>query len=121
MAEAGKQLQAAHMQQAAQQQAQQQAQDPLFQLQQQELQIKAQEVQRKAQKDQADQALAEKKLQLEFAKAAGSVEGEEKRTTEMGRQADDRVKLEMLKAALAAEAKKKEPKPAPKPKPKSKE
>ena len=121
MAEAGKQLTQAHMQQAAQQQAQQQAQDPLFQLQQQELQIKAQEVQRKTQKDQTDAALAEKKLQLEFAKAAGSVEGEEKRTTEMGRQADDRVKLEMLKAALAAEAKKKEPKPAPKPKPKSKE
>lgn len=121
MAEAGKQLTQAHMQQAAQQQAQQQAQDPLFQLQQQELQIKAQEVQRKTQKDQTDAALAEKKLQLEFAKAAGSVEGEEKRTAEMGRQADDRVKLEMLKAALAAEAKKKEPKQAPKPKPKSKE
>ncbi len=121
MAEAGKQLQQAHAEQAAQQQAQQQAQDPLFQLQQQELQIKQAEVQRKAQKDQADQALAEKKLQLDFAKAAGSVEGEEKRTQEMGRQANDRVKLEMLKAALAAEAKKKEPKQAPKPKPKSKE
>jgi hypothetical protein len=38
----------------AQQQAQQAAQDPVVQMQQQELQIKMAEVQRKAQKDQAD-------------------------------------------------------------------
>ena len=113
-AEAGKQLTQAHQQQAAQQAAQQQQQDPMFQLQQQELQIKQAEVERKTQKDQMDAQLAEKKLKIEMAKAAGSVEGEEKRTVEMARQADDRVKLEMLKAALAAEQKKqaeKQPKP----------
>ena len=70
VADAGKQLTQIHQTQAAQQQAQQQAQDPLFQLQQQELQVKMQDVQRKAQKDQADVALDEKKLQLEALKIA---------------------------------------------------
>ena len=65
MADAGKQLTQIHQQEAAQQQAQQQAQDPLIQLQQQELQLKQMDIQRKAQKDQADIALDEKKLQLE--------------------------------------------------------
>jgi len=57
VAQAGKDLAQAHMQQAAQQQAQQKAQDPIVQMQQAELQIKAQEVQRKAEKDKADVAL----------------------------------------------------------------
>lgn len=65
VADAGKQLTQIHQQEAAQQQAQQQAQDPLFQLQQQELQIKQADIERKAKKDQADIALDEKKLQLE--------------------------------------------------------
>jgi len=70
VADAGKQLTQIHQTQAAQQQAQQQAQDPLFQLQQQELQVKMQDVQRKAEKDAADVALDEKKLQLEALKIA---------------------------------------------------
>jgi|TARA_R100001460_G_scaffold58519_1_gene98347 hypothetical protein len=57
VAQAGKELTQAHMQQAAQKQAQQKAQDPVVQMQQAELQIKAQEVQRKAEKDKADVAL----------------------------------------------------------------
>ena len=57
VADAGKQLTQAHMQQAAQQQAQQKAQDPVVQMQQAELQIKAQEVQRKTEKDKADMAI----------------------------------------------------------------
>ena len=70
VADAGKQLTQIHQTQAAQQQAQQQAQDPLFQLQQQELQVKMQDVQRKAQKDQADVAIDQQKLQLEALKIA---------------------------------------------------
>ena len=49
----------------AQQQAQQAAQDPVVQMQQQELQIKMAEVQRKAQKDQADVQLRNQQQQIE--------------------------------------------------------
>lgn len=49
----------------AQQQAQQQAQDPIVQMQQQELQIKQAEVQRKAQKDQMDMQLKSAQIQTE--------------------------------------------------------
>jgi hypothetical protein len=49
----------------AQQQAQQAAQDPVVQMQQQELQIKAAEVQRKAQKDQVDAQLRMQQQQIE--------------------------------------------------------
>jgi hypothetical protein len=65
VAQASQQLLQIHKGQAAQQQAQQVAQDPLIQMQQQELQIKQQEVQIKAQKNQTDAQLAEHKLQLE--------------------------------------------------------
>ena len=63
VATAGTQLTQQHKQEAAQKQAQQQAQDPVFQLQQQEMQIKQQEVQRKAQKDQVDAQLKQAELQ----------------------------------------------------------
>jgi len=49
----------------AQQQAQQQAQDPIVQMQQQELQLKAAEVQRKAQKDQTDAQLKAAQIETE--------------------------------------------------------
>ena len=51
--------------QAAQQQAQQQAQDPIVQMQQQELQIKAGELDRKKQKDVVDAQLKQAQLQIE--------------------------------------------------------
>src|SRR6056300_880774 len=70
VADAGKQLTQAHQQQAAQQAAQQQAQDPMFQLQQQELQVKAQEVQRKAQKDAMDAQYKQADMQLKAQKTA---------------------------------------------------
>ena len=56
---------------AAQQQAQQQAQDPLIQMQQQELQIKGKDSDTKAKKVDADIALNQQKLALESQKAAG--------------------------------------------------
>ena len=69
IADAGRQLTQAHQQEAAQRKAQEQAQDPMVQMQQQELQIKAQEVQRKTAKDQVDAEL--KKQQLELQKVKG--------------------------------------------------
>ena len=62
VADAGKQLTAAHKQQAAQQQAQQQAQDPILQLRREEVAVKQAEVQRKTQKDQADATLQQAEL-----------------------------------------------------------
>jgi hypothetical protein len=65
IAVASQQLLQADKAQAAQQQAQQQAQDPLIQMQQQELQIKGQEIQRKAAKDQIDAQMKGQQLQIE--------------------------------------------------------
>jgi hypothetical protein len=60
----------------AQQQAQQAAQDPVVQMQQQELQIKAAEVQRKAQKDQVDAQLRMQQQQIEQQRIATQTEVE---------------------------------------------
>jgi hypothetical protein len=60
----------------AQQQAQQAAQDPIVQMQQQELQIKAAEVQRKAQKDQVDAQLRMQQQQIEQQRIATQAEVE---------------------------------------------
>jgi hypothetical protein len=65
LAQAATQLLQMNKSQAAQQQAQQQAQDPLLQLQQQEVQIKQADQQRKAAKDMADVQIEQKKLALE--------------------------------------------------------
>lgn len=67
LAQAAQRLLMQNQAQVAQAQAAQQAQDPLIQLQQQELQIKQAEAQRKAQKDQADVQLAQAKLQIDAA------------------------------------------------------
>jgi hypothetical protein len=64
-AQATQQLVQQHMQEAQQQQAQQQMQDPIIQMQMQELQIKQAEVQRKIAKDQADAMAREQQLQIE--------------------------------------------------------
>ena len=65
LAQAATQLLQSNQAEAAQQQAQQQAQDPIVQMQQQELQLKQQEQQRKAQKDQADIQLRNQQQQIE--------------------------------------------------------
>jgi hypothetical protein len=64
-AQAAEQLLQLNQKEVAQQQAQQQAQDPLIQMQQQELAIKQQEVQIKAQKSQADIELDKARLILD--------------------------------------------------------
>lgn len=65
VAQASQQVLLQNQQQAAQQKAMEQAQDPIIQMQMQELAIKGQEVQRKAQKDQTDAELRAAQLALE--------------------------------------------------------
>lgn len=100
MAKAGVQVAQQKQQQAAQAAAQQQAQDPMFQLQQQELQLKAAEQQRKAQKDQADAALDAAKLQLDKQKADNTATIEAARVASQTDQANARQDLDEAKAIL---------------------
>jgi hypothetical protein len=74
VAQAARQLTTQNQAVAAQQQAQQQAQDPIVQMQMQELQIKQAEQARKAQKDQADIALESRRLDLEEQRTMGQLE-----------------------------------------------
>jgi len=85
---------------AAQQAAQQQAQDPIMQMQMQELQLKAQEQQRKAQKDQADAQLAAARLSLDAQKAQNTAALEAARIAAMTDQANARQDLDEAKAIL---------------------
>jgi hypothetical protein len=75
VAQAAQQLTQMHQGEAAQKQAQQQAQDPIVQMQQQELAIKQQDAQTKAQKVQGDLALKGQELQLK-AQELASRQGE---------------------------------------------
>ena len=100
MAEAGQQLTQQKQAAAAQQAAQQKAQDPVFQMQQQELQLKAAEQQRKAAKDQADAALDAAKLQLDKQKADNSTAIEAARIAAQTDQANARRDLDEAKAIL---------------------
>jgi hypothetical protein len=74
VSKAAQQLTTSNQAMAAQQQAQQQAQDPIVQMQQQELAIKQAEQQRKAQKDQADIALESRRLDIEEQRTIGQLE-----------------------------------------------
>ena len=71
LAQAAQRLLAQNQKEQAQKQAQQQTQDPLVQMQMQELKIKQAEQQRKAQKDQADLALKQQQMKLDAMKALG--------------------------------------------------
>jgi hypothetical protein len=76
LAQASQRLLASNQQQAAQQQAQQQAQDPLVQLQQQELQIKQGDLQRKVAKDQTDAALKQEQIRIDAIKAVTQMQND---------------------------------------------
>jgi hypothetical protein len=89
LAQAAQRLLTQNQQQIAQQKAQQQMQDPLLQIQMQELQIKQADQQRKAQKDQADAALKAQQIQVERERIAAQQQTEDKR-----------VKTDMLKTAV---------------------
>ena len=101
VAEAAQQVLQIHRAEAAQQQAQAVAQDPLVQLQQQELQIKMMEQQRKAQKDQADTALAAARLQNEDKRIQIDAQKENVRLMNQNRQADKKIQADLLKTAMA--------------------
>jgi len=79
LAQAAQQLLQQNTQQAQQAQAAQQAQDPIIQMQQQELQLKAQENQRKAAKDQTDAAIKAAQLQIERDRIQSQTATEDKR------------------------------------------
>ena len=74
IAQASTQLLQKNQQQAAQQQAQQQAEDPIIQMQKQELEIKSQDMQRKAAKDVEDIKLENRRLDLEEMRIQGQLE-----------------------------------------------
>ena len=94
------QLTQTHQQQQAQQQAQQKAQDPIVQMQQQELQLKQAELQRKSQKDQADSQLDAARLQLDAQKADTTASIEASRIAAQTDQANARQDLDEAKAIL---------------------
>ena len=79
LAQAAQRLLAKNSAEVMQQQAQQQAQDPLVQMQMQELQIKAAEQQRKVQKDQADIALKQAQQEIERQRIAAQQSTDDKR------------------------------------------
>jgi hypothetical protein len=79
LAQAAQQLLQKNTQQAQQAQQQQQAQDPIVQMQMQELQLKAQENQRKVAKDQADNAIKTAQQQIERERIQTQQETDDKR------------------------------------------
>ena len=92
VAQAAQQLSQNNLVAAAQKKAQQQAQDPIIQMQQQELQIKAQELQRKAQKDQADTAIKQAQVAVEQERIASQERQAQLNT--LAKAATDDAKLE---------------------------
>ena len=101
LAQASERLLQMNKAQVAQQQSQQQAQDPLVQMQQQELQIKQAEQQRKQQKDQADVQLRQQQLQIEQQRIATQAQLETAKTQaniEAAKASDEtRMTVEMMK------------------------
>jgi hypothetical protein len=100
MAEAAQQTTQQKQAQAAQAAAQQKAQDPIIQMQQQELQLKAAEQQRKAQKDQTDAMLDAARLELDKQKAENNTSLEATRIASQTDQANARRDLDEAKAIL---------------------
>ena len=79
LAQAAQRLLQKNMQEAQQAQAKQQAQDPIIQMQMQELQLKAEENKRKAAKDQADNAIKAAQLQIERDRIRSQTDTDDKR------------------------------------------
>ena len=94
---------------AAASEAQQQAQDPLIQMQQQELQIKGGELQRKTMKDQMDYSIKEKDLQLKAQKLA--VDASAKTDDNDFRESDSEAKLALEMMRMQREAMRPQPEP----------
>lgn len=83
---------------AAQQQAQEMAQDPIIQMQMQELQLKDKEIQRKAQKDQIEAQLKSQQQQIELARIAA--QKQQAQATIMTKAAAEDQKIKLKKGEL---------------------
>ena len=106
VAQAAQQLLQSNMGKAQQAQAQQMAQNPQLQMAQAELQLRAQELQRKEQDSQRDFAIAQEKINLERERLAVEAQKEQARLANQNRQADKKMRADMLKTVM---------KPRPKP------
>lgn len=93
LAQAAQQLLQKNMQEAQQAQAKQQAQDPIIQMQMQELQLKAEENKRKAAKDQADNAIKAAQLEVERDRIRSQTDT-----------ADKRIKVDAVKTVMTMKA-----------------
>jgi hypothetical protein len=106
VAQASQQLLQTNMGKAQQAQAQQMAQNPQLQMAQAELQLRAQELQRKEQDSERDFAIAQEKIRLERERIEVERQKEQARLANQNRQADKKMRADMLKTVM---------KPRPKP------
>ena len=97
VATAGAQLQQKNAKLMAQRQAMAKAQDPVVQMQQQELGIKQAEVQRKAQKDAADAAIDREKVEIEKTKVEINAKEKGVKLAKEKVEADNKLNLDILK------------------------
>jgi hypothetical protein len=100
VAQASQQLLQTNMGKAQQAQAQQQAQNPQLQMAQAELQLRAQELQRKEQDSQRDFQIAQEKIRLERERLAIDAQKEQARLANQNRQADKKIRAEMVKTMM---------------------
>jgi hypothetical protein len=95
---------------AQQAQAQEMAQNPQLQMAQAELQLRAQELQRKEQDSQRDFAIAQEKINLERERLAVEAQKEQARLANQNRQADKKLRAEMIKTVMKPRGQKPMPK-----------
>jgi hypothetical protein len=100
MAQAANQVLQQDQAKAAQMQAQQQAQDPVVQMQMQELQLKAQELELKKQKMVADVAAAADKQELEEQKVSGQLELESLKVGAQIKESQAKIQFEQERAGV---------------------
>jgi hypothetical protein len=100
MAQAANQVLQQDQAKAAQMQAQQQAQDPVVQMQMQELQLKAQELELKKQKMVADVAAAADKQELEEQKVSGHLELESLKVGAQIKESQAKIQFEQERAGV---------------------
>jgi hypothetical protein len=100
VAQASQQLLQSNMGKAQQAQAQQMAQNPQLQMAQAELQLRAQELQRKEQDSQRDFQIAQEKIRLERERIAIESQKEQARLANQNRQADKKLRADMIKTVM---------------------
>jgi len=103
VAQAAQQLTQQNQTAAAEQQAQQQAEDPIIQMQKQELQIKHEEVQRKSQKDQLDAQSKQQQIELEKQRITGQQQMDLQLSQQKLALEQQQLEFEKMKAAAQME------------------